>query len=122
MPNNQPLACNLTAIDEDEREVHKTNAEEVFTSVEEWQELSGGYEFRLPIGTEIIEKAGAFIARERQCCPFFKFTLEVNPDDGPVWLKLTGSEAVKGYIKQNVIPQLDISNNTAWELPDNTIQ
>ncbi|TYP93567.1 hypothetical protein LX73_1273 [Fodinibius salinus] len=122
MSHNQPLACDLTAINDNERATHKTNAEKVFTSVEEWQELSDGYGFRLPTGTGIIEKAGAFIARERQCCPFFTFTLVVTPDGGPIWLKLTGNEEVKEYIKQNVIPQLDISNNNSWELPDNTTQ
>lgn len=107
MSDNQPIACNFTAIDEDERKLHKQNAEKVFISVEEWKELSDGYSFRIPAKTEVIERAGAFMARERQCCPFFKFTLEVTPNNGPVWLKLTGKEKVKEYIKQNVISRLD---------------
>lgn len=106
MSDNQPIACDLTAIDEDEREQHKTNSVELFTSIEKWQELSDGYAFRIPTETEMIERAGAFMALERQCCPFFNFNLEVTPDDGPVWLKLTGNKKVKGYVKQNVIPQL----------------
>ncbi len=119
MPNNQPIACDLTAIDEDQREQHKTNSEKLFTAIEEWQELSDGYAFRIPTGTEMIERAGAFMARERQCCPFFNFKLEVTPDGGPVWLKLTGNEEVKGYIKQNVIPQLDQNNKESWNLTEN---
>src|SRR5690625_1746200 len=121
MCNNQPLACNLNAIDDDEKATHKSNAEEVFASVEVCQELSDGYGFRLPTKTEMIKKAGAFIARERQCCPFFKFTLEITPDNGPAWLKLTGNDEVMEYIKQNVIPQLNISDNNCWQLTDNTI-
>ncbi len=104
--NNPPLACNFTAIDKEERKKHKQNAEEVFTSVEEWQELVDGYAFRIPTGTDMVEKTGSFIARERLCCPFFTFTLEVTPDNGPVWLKLTGDDEVKQFIKLNVIPQL----------------
>lgn len=111
MSNNQPLACDLTAINDDERATHKTNAEEVFKLVEEWQELPDGYRFRIPTETELIEKTGSFIARERQCCPFFKFNLEVNPDGGAVWLKLRGNQEVKRYIKQNVIPQLGQDGN-----------
>ena len=107
MSNNQTIACNLTAIEKDERIIHKTNAEEVFTSVEKWIELSDGYAFRLPTKTKMIEKAGTFVARERQCCPFFTFNLEVTPNGGPVWLKLTGNQEVKEYIKQSVIPQLN---------------
>lgn len=109
MSGNQPIACNLTAIDEDERKHHKATSKELFTSIKEWLELSSGYAFRIPTGTEMIEKAGTFIARERQCCPFFKFNLEVTPSGGPVWLKLTGNKEVKRYINQNVIPQLEQS-------------
>jgi hypothetical protein len=120
MSNNQPIACNLTAIDEDQREQHKSNSEELFTAIKEWLELSDGYAFRLPTDSEMIEKAGAFMARERQCCPFFKFNLEVTPDGGPVWLKLRGNEEVKQFVKQNVIPQLDQNKKESWELPKNT--
>jgi len=107
MYDDQPIACDLTAIEDNEREQHKVNSEELFTSIEEWLELFDGYAFRVPTETEMIEKAGAFMARERQCCPFFKFNLEVTPDGGAVWLKLRGNEELKQYIKQNVIPQLD---------------
>ena len=120
MSDNQPIACDLTAIDNSEREQHKTSSEQLFTSIEEWLELFDGYAFRVPTETEMIEKAGSFIARERQCCPFFKFNLEITPDGGPVWLKLRGNQQVKQYIKQNVIPQLDDNEKESWELPENT--
>lgn len=106
MSNNQPLACNRTAIDKEKREQHKKNSMELFSSIEEWLELPDGYALRIPTKAELIEKAGAFIARERQCCPFFNYNLEVTPYGGPVWLKLTGNQKVKKFIKQNVIPQL----------------
>ena len=120
MSDNQPIACDLTAIDEDQRELHKTSSEELFTSIIEWLELFNGYAFRIPSETKMIEKAGSFIAHERQCCPFFKFNLEVTPDGGPVWLKLKGNQEVKKYIKQNVIPQLKQNEGESWELPENT--
>ncbi|MDR8389833.1 hypothetical protein NC796_01705 [Aliifodinibius sp. S!AR15-10] len=120
MSDNQPIACDLTSIDNNEREQHKTNSEQLFTSIEKWQELPDGYRFRVPTETEMIEKAGSFMARERQCCPFFKFNLEVTPDGGPVWLKLRGNREVKQYIKQNVIPQLEENGQESWELPENT--
>ncbi len=118
MTSTQPIACDFTAIEKEEREIHKQNSEEVFESVVDWQEVADGYTFQLPTQTDIIEKAGAFIARERLCCPFFTFNLEVTPNRGPVWLTMTGNEEVKSYIKQNVIAQ--IQNKGAddnWELP-----
>lgn len=111
MSENKPLACDLTAIENHERDLHKENAEAVFKSVQEWQEVSDGYAFRIPAKTEMIEKAGAFMARERKCCPFFNFNLEITAHNGVVWLKLSGSNEVKNYVRQNVIPQLDIADN-----------
>lgn len=40
-----------------------------------------------------------FVRRERLCCPFLAFTLEVSPDRGPLLLRLTGAEGVKDYIR-----------------------
>jgi hypothetical protein len=122
MSTEQPIACDFTAIDSSERETHKQKAEEVFTSVSTWRELSDGYAFRLPTETPIIEKAGAFIARERLCCPFFNFDLQVAADRGPVWLTITGTEEAKDYIAQNVIPQIENApGKETWDLPENAI-
>lgn len=104
--DNTPIACEITAIDETERQRHNQNALAVFSSVREIKELPDGYRFRLPTDTDIITKAGVFISRERLCCPFFNFTLEVTPGHGPVWLNLTGREAVKSYTRENIVSQL----------------
>lgn len=36
---------------------------------------------------------------ERLCCPFFRFGLEIEPNSGPLWLRLTGSEGVKEILR-----------------------
>ncbi len=105
--NQTPLACDLSAIEDDELKQHKSNSENVLTSIRDVQELGDGYAFRLPTKTELIEQAGSFIARERQCCPFFNFNLEVTPDHGPVWLKVTGDHRVKEFVKKNMVTQLE---------------
>lgn len=110
MPDNKPVACDLTAIAGDERKHHKMNSEELFTAIKEWKELSDGYAFRIPTETDMIGKAATFIARDRQCCPFFEFNLEVTPDNGPIWLKMSGNIHVKAFIVQNIIPQLNLDS------------
>ena len=55
----------------------------------------------------MIEHAGAFVARERLCCPFFHFTLDVPPDGGAVRLEVTGREGVKEYIEESLLPHLE---------------
>lgn len=104
MSDPSPLACDLTAIEDEERKHHRQAAETVFAAVEELRELPDGYGFRLPTDTEIIQQTGAFVSRERLCCPFFDFTLEITPDHGPVWLKLTGGDDIKQYIEETVLP------------------
>ncbi len=41
----------------------------------------------------------AFIADERLCCPFFHFRLDIEPEQGPIWLQLTGTEDVKPFLQ-----------------------
>lgn len=45
--------------------------------------------------------------RERLCCPFFDFILEVGREGGPVWLALSGGPGVKDYLEETLIPQLE---------------
>jgi len=33
------------------------------------------------------------------CCPFFDIDLRVEKEGGPLWLRLTGREGVKQFIK-----------------------
>lgn len=107
MSNSSPIACNLSEIEEDEIEDHKKNTETVFNAISKVREEHNGYSFRIPADTNSITKAGAFIARERLCCPFFKFAITVPSEQQPVWLKLTGREGVKSYIKKTLLPKLD---------------
>lgn len=110
MSTETPIACDLSAISSDEREKHEESANAVFNAIEEVRELDNGYAFRLPAETDLVEDTGAFVARERLCCPFFNFKLEVTPEHGPVWLKLTGNEQVQQYIAENVIEQWDVGS------------
>lgn len=110
MSSDAPIACDLTAIDEDEHEQHQQTAEAVFGAIDGLRELPDGYAFRLPPDTRLITQAGAFLSRERLCCPFFHFSLEVTPDHGPVWLKLTGRDGVKEFVEEAVLP--------SWELEE----
>lgn len=100
------LACDLDAIDEEEREPHRRAAQAVFSAAGAPRKLPTGYAFPLPADTEIIESAAAFIARERLCCPFFRFTMRVEPDGGEVWLEVTGDVGVKAYLQDALLPRL----------------
>ena len=102
MTSQQPdtvLACNLQAIPLELRPAHQANVQRIFASVQEVQELSTGYAVRLPNETDLLQTVMAFISYERLCCPFFHFGLEIEPQQGPVWLSISGTTDVKFFIQ-----------------------
>lgn len=111
MSDKPQIACNPTAIDKDARGAHEDVATALFERIIDLRERSDGYAFRLPAESEVVRNAGAFVSRERLCCPFFQFTIEVTPDQGPVWLTLTGRNGVKEYIEDVVLPYWDLEND-----------
>ncbi|HEY0754956.1 MAG TPA: hypothetical protein VGD98_13440 [Ktedonobacteraceae bacterium] len=108
MTQKQPepvFACNPYAIPQAYRAVHQVNTRQIFTSAQEMQELPTGYAWRLPNETDILQTVVAFLSYERLCCPFLRFRLEIEPEQGPVWLQITGVTDVKEFLQsQGVVP------------------
>lgn len=96
---NQSLACDLTAIPASGREEHLLTAPELFQTVQEVQELTNGYAFRFLNEPGKFMAIAKYIENERWCCPFFQFELEIKPNGGALWLRLTGGEGVKDLLK-----------------------
>lgn len=93
------IACDLTVLDD--RDAHERVATKVFEGYTAVRELKEGYALRYP-GFEWAEDLLMFVAGERQCCPFFTFEIVVQPDDGPLWLRLRGSEEIKSFLENHV--------------------
>lgn len=115
-----PIACDLNAIPAQDRAAHVVTAQQLFGMAQRVTELENGIELTLPSDSETFLKAAQFIAHERECCPFFTFTLEVRPNGRPLWLRLTGGEGVKEFLLsefQSVIPAaFHHSKDTAAQL------
>jgi hypothetical protein len=94
-----PLACNMLALDAEGRKRHQVVSEQLRAAGKEVQELPDGYAFRFPAEQATILLVSEFIARERLCCPFFRFELIAEQEGGPLWLRLRGREGVKEFIK-----------------------
>ena len=46
-----------------------------------------------------LEAVVRFVSGERLCCPFLGFTLELAPDHGPLWLRVTGPDGAKAILR-----------------------
>lgn len=103
----QSLACDLTAIPSDVREKHVLGAPQLFALAQEVQELSDGHTIRFANEPGTFIAIAKFIENERLCCPFFHFGLELEPNSGPLWLRLTGGDGVKEILQTTLFEGIE---------------
>lgn len=90
-----PIACSLTA---DELVTRGEEIDDLFTGVQQAQELTDGYALRFPGTSTWPQRVLDFIQGERNCCLFFTFELLFLPNQGPIWLHIRGPEGVKAIV------------------------
>jgi hypothetical protein len=95
------IACNPHAVPADQRERWMIVGTQLYAAVQEVQELPDGYAFRLPTDPEMLLLVAEELNMERLCCPFLLFTLEIEPNGGPFWLRFTGGEGVKEFLRMS---------------------
>ncbi|HYQ96344.1 MAG TPA: hypothetical protein VER38_04985 [Candidatus Eisenbacteria bacterium] len=93
-----PLQCNLDALSPTERAHHAATLHKLGEKILERKELPDGYAYRFAWESDILEQFVEWIPLERACCPFLRFSIEVEPGNA-VWLRLTGSAEVKEFIR-----------------------
>lgn len=88
----------MSAIPAEERGAHHTLMRRLMSeAVTEIRELPDGLAFRFP--ADEYEAVARFVARERLCCPFLRFALDVPPEREPLWLRLTGADGVRAFLR-----------------------
>jgi hypothetical protein len=91
-----PIACNLN-----DAEFQRRRADLLTTfqgALLEKRELEDGYAYRFPADPNWISQIARLITLERECCPFLRFNLRVEPANGPLWLELTGPAGTKEFL------------------------
>jgi hypothetical protein len=63
------------------------------------RELPDGFEFQFPSDTATFQLVSEWVAGERLCCPFFDIDVLAKREHGSLWLRLTGREGVKQFIR-----------------------
>jgi hypothetical protein len=91
-----PIACNLSGSEFQER--RNGLLRRVGEAVLEVKELGDGYAYRFPSDSDWLIELANLIALERQCCPFLKFSIQVGPGDGAIWLELSGPASTKEFL------------------------
>ena len=92
----------MTAIPAGQRPVHLAKSRDLFTRIDETRELPNGYEFRFADEPNVLMRLVDFVSLEKLCCPFLRFEIAVEAENGPVWLRLTGRDGVKEFIQEEV--------------------
>ena len=99
-PQESAFACNRLALSPPERKRHFEELGPKLLSLKQGvRELPNGYEFQFPSDPSTVRLVAEWAAGERDCCPFFDINLHLEPEDGPLWLRLTGREGVKQFIR-----------------------
>lgn len=93
---NSAVACSLTALEFQER--RSGGLRKVRSAVIEVKELESGYAYRFPSDVAWIAELANLITLERQCCPFLRFSIRLEPGEGPIWLELSGPEGTKDFL------------------------
>lgn len=92
-----PVACALSTPELRERE--EIVLAKIRARVQEVQDLDRGYALRFVPESAMLAGLATLIDLERQCCPFLRFELEVHPASGPIWLKVTGPEGTRDFLR-----------------------
>jgi hypothetical protein len=101
-PSEVPIACSLT-----DPEFQQRRAELLRTfqgALLETKEIDHGYAYRFPSSANWIAELAQLITFERECCPFLRFQLRLEPANGPLWLELTGPEGTKDFLQSLFTP------------------
>ena len=97
-----PFACDRQALDPAARHRHfDVLGPALAAARKSVRELPDGYEFEYPPDRATVAQLMEWVEGERLCCPFFDIEVRLERESGSVWLRLTGREGTKQFIKSD---------------------
>jgi hypothetical protein len=94
-----PFFCDFSAMDLEQKKRHSILARDLLPKHLEMKELPDGFAFRFSNDRVLFTGLSELATLERLCCPFLTITMELQFDQGPMWLKLTGEDGVKDFLR-----------------------
>jgi hypothetical protein len=100
------LACNLSALNPNERAIHERLTKRLISVRKAVVEYSKGYEFQFSPSDITVGELAAWVSNESKCCPFFDFHIDIEDRAHLLCLRLTGADGIKEFIRDefNVPP------------------
>ena len=88
----------MNALSPEQRAHHLATIRSVFGAVRAMSELPTGYEFDFGYSSDSLHALADFVSHEKLCCPFFSFSVHVEPAADALSLRLSGPAGVKPFI------------------------
>jgi hypothetical protein len=99
---DSPFACDRAALTPQARKRHFDELSPALRARKlSIRELRDGFEFEFPTDATTFQLVAEWVACERLCCPFFDIDMHVEREHGNLWLRLTGREGVKQFIRSD---------------------
>jgi hypothetical protein len=95
---DQPIACNLSALNGEEQCHRAELAMRLRESVHEIAPIANSYVFRFVDQGAILIELAEFIALEHRCCPFLNFQINLSPNEKSISFQLSGRAGVKEFL------------------------
>jgi hypothetical protein len=92
------IACNLDALSATERERRAALANAIVGQARTVQELPDGYALQFRATASLAHESLEWLLLERRCCRFFHLELELELEEGSLWLRLRGGPGAKEFL------------------------
>lgn len=93
-----PIPCTLTP--EEMRRGRESLLPGIIARAGAHEPVDGGFCFRFTSEAGLIPALAAMIEAERRCCRFLHFEVSAEPDEGPVWLAVTGPPGTGDFLAE----------------------
>ncbi len=89
----------MSALDQEQTRRYDILTKDMLAKHLEIKELPDGYGIRFPNNQPLFTALSEWATLEQLCCPFLTLTLELHHDQGPIWLKASGKDGVKDFLR-----------------------
>ena len=99
MTTQAKFYCNIGLLTSEERMHHKQLTDKLIAARQEIVESEQGYSFRVSLQHMTLAEFAEWVNAESKCCPFFDFHIDLEREGSLLWLRLTGAEGIKAFIR-----------------------